>query len=447
MILRQLIVSAQSTFALPYNRLKKNSNGTDAIGYNWAMKNWAMKLFINHKSRLLICCITCQTASLALADQVVLSNGASLVGKADSAHSDANSTGITLENGIEISLSVSSVRAVVAPDEAKQFYLKNSEKAKDTAEAHQTVINWANKSGLRDVAQAHYQRLTDLEPDNRAAWAALSYSETSQGWIPRDRYWQSKGLVRESGRWKTPQDVAISKAVEERRKSSYEIQKRIENASRDLFSGGKRAADARVYLSQLNDPNALRPLMEQIAASSSDEVYRLYLLDIVAKLPTRAVDSALVTLLINDSARGVRDRCIDYLARRRSETAVAKLQSYLVNNDPTQDSAETINRAAEGLSVIGDSRSIPRLIDVLVTKHRQVISGGAGINAGFNGNGGIGFTPNAGGKLVEFESKNNDVLAALQTLSKQSFGFDKQAWLNWYASANADLNLELRRDR
>ncbi len=396
---------------------------------------------------ILIASLVVVGSTTVRADQIVLSNGTALVGKQASVDPKKASQTLVLESGIELTLPFSSVRAVMPEGPNETLYLKNVDRVPDTIEGHQQMIAWANKNGLRDVATAHYQRLVELEPANRAAWAALQYNETSAGWIPRDRYWRAKGMVRDAGRWEIPQDVAIAQAIENRKKSSYEIKRKIDSSFRDLLANNNRAAEARQYLRELNDPNALPALVEQVQANARNDVLRMELINIIGRLPGRGAETALVVILVNEADAQIRNRCIDILDQRNSAAAVVKLQGYLVNNDPLRDRPETINRAAEALAVLGDERSIPRLIDVLVTEHQQKSGSQHGTNVGMTDNGGMGFSQGGQNRTTKLVSQNKDVLYALQTLSRESLpSYEKQAWLDWYASANADTGLQLRRD-
>ncbi len=381
--------------------------------------------------------------AIVQADELVFSNGTVLSGVRLDASSSENVATFEIEDGVKIGLAPSSVR-IVQEDPNAALYLKNAGKIRDTVESHTGIIKWANDKGRRDIALAHTERLVELEPNNAAAWRLLKYEETSGGWIPQERYWLSKGMIREGARWKLPQDAAIAKAIEDRKKASYEIKRRVDASMRDLLANNNRTPAAQIFFAELRDPNALAPLLEQLKEHNSNQEMRSYLVDVIARLDTNAVSTALVSILVAETDAMIRNRCIDYLLARPREAAIQKLQSYLTNNDPLKDRPEVINRAAEALAEIGDERSIQRLIDVLVTKHRRPAGPSTTTNVGqVNGNAGFG---SGGAKLVEVVSRNPDVYAALQRITGQSLSYNKDEWLNWYALTYADTGLNLRRD-
>lgn len=305
--------------------------------------------------------------------QIVLANGSVLVGTA-AVSDDQRSVTVQTEDGIVLELPRGELRAAIPPNPAVEDYKKRAARMTDTAELHENAARWANEVGLGDAAIAHYQRMVELDPSNRSAWAALKYQETFAGWIPRDRYWRSKGMVREGGRWRIPQDVAIAELEQQRKRVSYEIGRTVSGAIRDLKTGGTRASAARQTLQTLNDPNAIAPLVEAIGEAGQNDELRSLLIDALMAIDSPAVTTAIAGILVEEKDAMIRHRCIDYLDSRPHEAALQKLQSYLTNNNPLKDRAETINNAAEAIAVLGDIRSVPRLMDVLITKHRQEVS-------------------------------------------------------------------------
>jgi len=112
------------------------------------------------------------------------------------------------------------------------------------------------------------------------------------------------------------------------------------------------------------------------------------------------------------------------------------------------------------LEKIGDPSVVPQLIDALVTTHgvpTQVVDNpnsygmnkGGGPTAGlppdvyaklatgvYNGARIVDPLANINTKivLVDHEFRNAEILSALQSITKQSFGFDKDSWRRWWAA-------------
>ena len=119
----------------------------------------------------------------------------------------------------------------------------------------------------------------------------------------------------------------------------------------------------------------------------------------------------------------------------------------LTNQNPLKDSQEVINRAARALSVLGDERCIPKLIDCLITRHLVEPPPQPGTQATQTSDGAVNFAPSGNKKRVELRLQNQEVLGALQTITKESsIQYDKDAWMNWYAENFAPQRPDVYRD-
>jgi hypothetical protein len=300
---------------------------------------------------------------------------------------------------------------------------------------------------LGGLATAHTQRLVELDPSNASAWRVLKYQNTEGGWIPIDRYWKGKGMMRDGMRWRTPQDLALSTILEQRKRAASEMKGKIEKSLRDYDLEGRRGDEARSFFASLKDATALPILSSKILDDETSENTALMLLDIMLRLNAQSLDVAVVKILVNHDSFKVRDRCMEYLQDHPSEVAIQQLLHYLTNDDPAKDSPETYNRVGAALELIGDDRCISPLVNVLVTKHFKEVGPNGNTNVGFNSSGVTNFSPNSQKKLIERHSNNAGILGALNAISGADLGYDKAKWNDWYAAHFADTNLELRRDR
>jgi hypothetical protein len=143
----------------------------------------------------------------------------------------------------------------------------------------------------------------------------------------------------------------------------------------------------------------------------------------------------------------VADACVELLSQYGTELAISNLMGRLTNKNPAKDSQAVINRAARALSVLGDERCIPKLIDCLVTKHLVIPPPQPGTQATQTSDGAVNFAPSGNQKPIEILLTNNEVLGALQTITRESgFQFDKDAWMNWYAENFAPQRPDVYRD-
>ena len=107
-----------------------------------------------------------------------------------------------------------------------------------------------------------------------------------------------------------------------------------------------------------------------------------------------------------------------------------------------------VNDAGFYLGELGMSDAVLPLISSLRTKHKFQIGGGNNVNAGFSPNGGNpGFTFGGKPKQVERDIQNPKVRTALLSMVPQGvdYGFDEDAWKQWFSRSNTPANVNLRR--
>ena len=352
-------------------------------------------------------------------------------------------------DGIEMEIPRGSVKTVLSPIPSTKSYIENIGKVSDTVDAHRKIVDWCVKQGLMLVADAHRDRVVELDPDDKSAWSALGYTQTSNGWIRKETYWKRKGMQSKGGRWRFPQDIADEEQELVSKTQMSELNRRIEQAIRDVKTDNKKASVSRQYLRDLNDPMAIPKLRELMVAdrNNSNTDFRMAIIEVAGRIKTPAATQMLVDAAIFDPDARVADACVELLTHYGTELAIGNLMGRLTNKNPAKDSQAVINRAARALSVLGDERCIPKLIDCLVTKHLVIPPPQPGTQATQTSDGAVNFAPSGNQKPIEILLTNNEVLGALQTITKESgFQFDKDAWMNWYANTFAPQRPDVYRD-
>ena len=352
-------------------------------------------------------------------------------------------------DGIEMEIPRGSVKSVLSPIPATTSYIENIGKVSDSIDAHRKIVDWCVKQGLMLVADAHRDRVVELDPDDKSAWSALGYTQTSSGWIRKETYWKRKGMQSKGGRWRFPQDIAAEELELASKTQMSELNRRIDQAIRDVKTDNKKASVSRQYLRDLNDPMAIPKLRELMVndRNNSNTDFRFAIIDVVSRIKTSAATQMLVDAAIFDPDARVADACVELLGQYGTELAVSNLMGRLTNQNPAKDSQAVINRAARALSVLGDERCIPKLIDCLVTRHLVIPPPQPGTQATQTSDGAVNFAPSGNQKPIEVRLTNNEVLGALQTITRESgFQFDKDAWMNWYANTFAPQRPDVYRD-
>lgn len=403
-----------------------------------------MKICFRTSAALLVLAGAFSGNRLAADDQIYLANGATTAGTVLSEDTKTGQINLELGNGIKVALPKSKVNVVKETADAK-YYKDHAGAIKDDSASHDKITKYLSGKGFSELAKAHYQRIVELDPANKPAWSNLDYHETSGGWTTQERYQKSRGLMRDGKRWKTPQELALNKVLEDRKIASIVMKKTIEKHMREYDSEGRRGDDARAFFASLTDATALPILTNKILDKETSEADALMLLDVMFRLNAKSLTAAAVELSVEHRSQKVRTRCLEYVQDHPNENAVQQLLYYLKNKNPLEDRPETYNRVGNALELIGDSRCIPPLIDMLVTKHQRMQGNGANTSVGFNSAGGMGMTQGTP-KAVETNSQNSGVLGALSSLSGENFGYNKEDWKDWYAHHFANTDLELRRD-
>jgi hypothetical protein len=352
-------------------------------------------------------------------------------------------------DGVELEIARGSVKSVLSPIPSTKSYIENIGKVNDLVDAHRKIVDWAVKQGLMLVADAHRDRVVELDPDDKSAWSALGYTQTSNGWIRKETYWKRKGMQSKGGRWRFPQDIAAEEQELVSKTRMSELNRRIDQAIRDVKTDSKKSSVARQYLRDLNDPMAVPKLRELMVADrkNSNSDFRTAIVEILGRIKTPAAAQTLIDAALFDPDPRLADQCVELLSQYGGELAITILLGRLTNQNPLTDNPSVINRAARAIGTLGDERCIPKLIDCLVTRHLIEPPPQPGTQATQTSDGAVNFAPSGNKKKEEKWSQNDEVLGALQTITGEStIQFDKEAWLNWYARNFAPQRPDVYRD-
>jgi hypothetical protein len=386
---------------------------------------------------------------VASADTIVLKNGAVLQGTWLNANDPAATEWqLQTDDGLKLTVARGDVKGTLRPPPEMATYAVNLAKVPDDLETQRRIVDWCLNNKLPMLVEAHRERIVELDPNDKSAWAALGYVRTAEGWTPKELYQRQRGLVLHAGRWYIPQDLAVIEANEDASQRKAELNKRIVRAITDLRTKSAKAAEASQFLRELRDPLAVGRLHELLKKDRSqpNPEFRRFLVEVIANIPCAESVSVLVETVLVDRDDSLRDECIEILQNLGRETAVQAFLARLVNRSPDKDDPTIYDRAGLALASLGDERCLPRLIDCLVTKHLRAPPPQPGYNVGQTSDGNVGFSQGQK-KPVEVRVQNQGVLTALTTISDgQPFGFDTERWRQWYAETYAASNPYVLRD-
>lgn len=325
--------------------------------------------------------------------------------------------------------------------EPRKQYALNVSRVEQTVATHAALAGECLKLGLPDLAQAHFLRILDLDPQNSPARVATGYArDANQRWVKKEEVMgENRGKVLYKGRWKFPEVIATEQHREE-------AKEKVLAASRDLArwhsialtGNGSRLQEAMQNIGQINDPLTAGTIMDFLSDKRHPVPVELRLLyvEVLSRFQLPTVAQFLARTSMSDSSDVVRNRCLSALANYGRQAAIPIYLGYLKSKDNSQ-----INSAAFGLSHLRAEGIFFPLLGALTSKHLQQ-SGGSGINASPTSGS---FTAGSN-KPVQVEIQNQEVLNALTAMTGQNYRFDRTAWTAWYASVYAQPAGDLRRD-
>ncbi|MCA9160279.1 MAG: HEAT repeat domain-containing protein [Planctomycetales bacterium] len=325
--------------------------------------------------------------------------------------------------------------------EARTQYAANVGSVEQTVETHAALAGECMKLGMPDLARAHFLRILDLDPLNSPARVATGYAlDENRRWVKKEVVMgENRGKVFHKGRWWFPEMLAIEQSKEAAKDKALA-------ASRDLVrwnATARTATGAHLQaalngISQINDPLVAGTLIDYLLDTrrAAPPELKLMYVDVLSRFENPAVAQALARASMTDASEAVRNACLSALGRYGREAAIPVYVGYLGGKDVAQ-----INSAAYGLRQLQAEGIFFPLLNALTTKQLQG-GGGAGINASPTS----GTFSTGASKPIEVEVQNQEVLNTLSAMTGQSFGFDRAAWIAWYANKYAPPAGDLRRD-
>jgi hypothetical protein len=357
------------------------------------------------------------------------------------------------------------IQEIIREKDPLQEYEEITAKFQDTAEDQYSLALWCEAHKLQKQRRVHLLRVIELDPEHAPARKKLGYELRDGKWMTASELKEAKGLVKFGGRYVTPQEKEI-----------LEQKKRLDDEEKEWHARVKmwkgwmtgndpsKARQGEERLRGIEEPEAIEALVGHLGKDNSESL-RILMCNTLANIPGEQATLELLKRSIIDVSSNVRWAAIDALAQREDPQTVRSLVSLLKSDDNT-----LIRRAADALGALGDASAVPALIDVLVTKHKQVVvrpGGGAFIG----GNqvptivdyepvvapGAVAFRPVIGyqaqgiglsapsQEVVTVQVENDEVRHALNQLTEEDFGFNQAAWRAWLTNQRKKEEAKNRR--
>ncbi len=398
------------------------------------------------------------------ADVIKLHSGGIIRGRVLEDESDQEWLTIELEGSKKAKIRVkrATVAEVLTAEDLRDEYEALREKLGDGFDAHMELARWCHRYRFRKELLYHLRQAAELNPDSRALRLLAARTGYLEEVFPKERAKraESLGLVRDKGRYVTPQQKRLAEKRRERDQKRREWMKQMAEAKRLATSGNQVAREGvKQLLRSVEDPIALDAVLRYFIRDERPWIRELGCLALGQIADPRA-GQRLVELVLEDESEQVRWAAIDALKERDDPAAVRKLIGSLRSSRN-----DVVRWAALALAELEARSAVPGLIDALVTDHwvvvqRPGLSAGAGgmigglpvttsAAAGKDGTltlqGPAGLAPivayptgtgggfSTGGRsALRVRVRNPEVLEALKKLTGEDFGYDEKAWKQWY---------------
>ena len=271
---------------------------------------------------------------------------------------------------------------------------------------------------LRARAAPGRQVVEDADPRPRFAFV-------DGRWTTKVDYHHAEGFEFYKGRWRTPQEIELMESRSKRDLAEKAWLAKLVRLRTHLGSD-KGAAET---IAAIKDADAIPALATMLSREKVRAIKMLYI-DVLEKMQNADALQVLVRTSLSDPDEEVYHYCIDKIVQLKvPHVADSFIRALKDSNNPK------VNRAAMALGRIDDPAAISPLIDALITVHQRTLPSRISPDAtaaSFSADGGSSFMQNEGPRIIVANVQNQEVLAALTSLTQTTFGYDQRAWRLWY---------------
>ncbi len=386
--------------------------------------------------------------AVGIADTVELSGGGHLTGKVQR---KSDVVIVEIDDEIHVAIRGSRVRRVVTSDQL-QRYREMVIKAGNDAESHYQLAIWCvtgdNVPGeSQRYKNYHMQRAVALDPEHARARAALGYKKHEGKWIRTTDLMRDRGMISVAGRWELPEAVAIEELQDETNVDAKRWIREVNRLTSVVLRNTSKSQESLETLKAIDDPLAASAIARQLKESrekgTQSRALRMIWVQLLGRFRNIVSVEALVRAGIDEQDEMIREAALDQLTQYGASSAVSTYLPMLNSNDN-----QLVNRAARALSWFPDPELAMTYVDALVTTHKhEVAPAGPGMQAAFSNDGGGGLSTGGKPTVVTQKLTNPSVLALLTTIEPEAgFGYDEQAWRQYFANQRTAFSGDLRRD-
>lgn len=355
-------------------------------------------------------------------------------------------------------------------------YRPRRQAAAQDAESQFALGLWCEANQLPGPAEFHFERTIATDPDHAGGRDKLGHVARDGKWLTGDEAKEALGWIKVKGKWVTPEEKA---KLDAGRKETAEQEAWLRRlrvfAQQWRANDPRKSLDAQEQILAVSDPLAVSPLLKLLSQESNANL-RMVFTKGLTRIAGSDANSALIDRSLIETDVSVWQAAADSLRDRKApETAQRLVRALGSKNGLIR------GRAAKTLAAISERRAVPQLIDALVQVERrfvmqnEAVPGGgggmpfnitaarpAGAGAGSNGpipqittgvgvdtvvapgvavqvpypitlSNGISQSPQVAPtmRMAQQNINHPEVLAALEILTGQNFGYNVSAWKGW----------------
>ncbi len=372
----------------------------------------------------------------------------------------ADETVIETLSGAELAIPNSQVLFVTKRPRVVEEYESQAKHVENTVDARWQLSEWCRQHGLVEPRKEQLQLILELDPEHKQARYGLGHRLQGKVWVSpeeADAELLASGYVRYKGRVITTieRDQLEAGAARHREQSEWRPKIKLWLGwlnGRDV----RRQGEALSKFRDLRDADAVPAITDFMTKDPNLEVRRLAV-QTLGQIEGPMPVSPLTRLALADADHDLRERAFDAVPKDQRDLATSMIERALKD-----DANFVVRRAAVLLARIGSRRSIPVLVDALVTSHKVRVLVQQGIATGFNNDGSMGTPgglppeiaaglltgqypngvniqqtgpkPSAKWVTILQPTQNSEVLEALRRIAQQDYGYDKRGWKLWWQS-------------
>jgi len=336
----------------------------------------------------------------------------------------------------------------------------------DTAAAHAELAFWCKVNGLPDRAEIHWREAIARDADHREARAALGFVRKGAEWVPAPE-----------GQTPVPELVVSVTDVGDPRDAGFlarraDFRRRVRELAGDHLPAVDpyRREAACAEIRKMTDPAAAEPVATLLATGTVET--RKLACEVLGAIPGQEAARLLGRYVLCDDADDVRAAAAAALRARNDRYVLPQLFAALKGANRARE------RAAFALGELRDPRAVPALISRLSTTEKRIYEAPRARSTPVVGNGcyiavgtittyiqdlepvvaeaAVGWDPTVGaittGGVLDVRNVSVTIYRTIVTVRVPQpacldalrriadgvdFGYDAQAWQNWYATSGA----------